>query len=492
MPRKCTVYACRSGYNSAQSTELKIKFYRFPKDDDDLQKWIKNLPNRFPSNFLPSNNQVVCSLHWPENFPTKPCPGTRDGVPAVPPTIFPNVPTSCIPTPSSTRPKKPKLSAQVRSTKPDELSKFKELDRLPACLSLAELSSKFPSVVVFEAPREDHFPSNFVILSKIYQGPYFLFKLVMTPAAVMRECYFKTELVTIPFLRKKQLHSWSQLEAILHYLENYERPLNFIEQEIAKRRRKYANVSGGELIYSNEDILFAFELISRSRSAYDFLSTYLKLPCTRLLRRFTAKIDSIEDSAFLKNIISSLEPKQRRCVVQIDEVYLRTEISYRGGEFYGFASNGKPAKTLLYFLLKFEFGGPILPFKYFPIATLTADDLMMYYTDTRHVIKESGGTVIAVITDNNRVNQRFLDKIPELFHEELPLNDSVHLTKCLRNNWLITGVIHFEDPDDSTQRQAKWCTLQNVYEEERGNLLKMSDLSSKSVFPKNIEKQSVH
>ena len=293
------------------------------------------------------------------------------------------------------------------------------------------------------------------------------------------------------FLRHKQLRYWSEQEAILHYLENYDRTPNFIEQEIAKSARKYVNVSGGERIYSNEDILFAFELISRSRSAYDFLSTYLKLPSTRLLRKFTAKIDSVEDTAFLKNIISSLEPKQRRCVVQIDEVYLRMETSYRGGEFYGFASSGKPAKTLLYFLLKFEFGGPILPFKYFPIATLNADDLMMYYTETRHVINESGGTVIAVITDNNRVNQRFLQNITESFHGELPLNDSVHLTKCLRNNWLMKGVINFEDPDDGTERHAKWCTLQNVYEEERGNLLKKSDLSSKSVFPKNIEKQSV-
>ena len=86
-------------------------------------------------------------------------------------------------------------------------------------------------------------------------------------------------------------------------------------------------------------------------------------------------------------------------------------------------------------MLKFEFGGPILPFKYFPIATLNADDLMMYYTDTRRVIKESGGTVIAVVTDNNCVNQRFLDEIPQRFlGEEFPLNDSVHLTKCLRNN----------------------------------------------------------
>jgi len=39
MPRKCTVYGCGSGYSSsAQSTELDIKIYRFPKDDGDLQK----------------------------------------------------------------------------------------------------------------------------------------------------------------------------------------------------------------------------------------------------------------------------------------------------------------------------------------------------------------------------------------------------------------------------------------------------------------------
>ena len=67
MPRKCTVFGCRSGYKPTSNQNSQIKFYRFPKDEESLRLWIKNLLNRFPPNISPSSNQVVCSLHCREN-----------------------------------------------------------------------------------------------------------------------------------------------------------------------------------------------------------------------------------------------------------------------------------------------------------------------------------------------------------------------------------------------------------------------------------------
>jgi len=180
------------------------------------------------------------------------------------------------------------------------------------------------------------------------------------------------------------------------------------------------------------------------------------------------------------------------CVIQIDEVYLRIENNYRNGSFFGFADDGKPAKTLLYFLLKFEMGGPIIPYKYYPISVLNATKMFCYYKEVRNTILESGGQVIAVVTDNCRVNQRFLEMVEKEFHnEELPLNDTVHLLKCLRNNWYVKSNLKFVDPDDETIKLAKWSTLKAIYDEEFCALLKKSDLNLKSIAPKNVEKQSV-
>ena len=116
-----------------------------------------------------------------------------------------------------------------------------------------------------------------------------------------------------------------------------------------------------------------------------------------------------------------LPPQNRLSVIQIDEFYLRVETNYRNGSVFGFADDRRPARTLLYyilyFLLKFETGGPIIPYKYCPIFTLNARTMFSYYKGVRDTIFESGGHVLAVITDNCRVNQRFLEMIEKEFQE---------------------------------------------------------------------------
>ena len=493
MPRKCVVYGCRSGYASEKNAS-KLSFYRFPKDHQRLQEWLSSLPNRFPVGFQPSVHQVICSLHWPDNFEKTSCRGNKNGIPKYPPSIFPNIPPSCVPSSSCSisgdsrrrRAAASNLFAEHRSIKEDELPLFREIDRLPALLSVSDLCSRFPNLVVFEDSLQ-----NLVLLSKERIGPIYSFQVTLSKEGILRSCYLKTSLITIPFLERSKLLFWSTLEAVLNHLTvtKNDRPSSiFIENEIARTNRKKV----GERKYTNDDLLFAFELLSRSRSAYAFMSRYMSLPSERLLRHITSGVNAVEDIRYLKTIIDSLPAQKRACVVQIDEVYLRVETNYRNGSFFGFADDGRPARTLLYFLLKFEMGGPIIPYKYYPIFTLNATTMFSYYKEIRNTVLESGSQILAVVTDNCRVNQRFLEMIENDFrNEELPLNDTVHLLKCLRNNWYIRNNLRFIDPDDRSVRFAKWSTLKAIYDEECGSLLKKSDLNMKSVAPKNVEKQSV-
>ena len=101
----------------------------------------------------------------------------------------------------------------------------------------------------------------------------------------------------------------------------------------------------------------------------------------------------------------------------MDEVYLKQEVDYRGGIFFGFDNHGKKARTLLFLLIKFEHGGPIIPFKYLPVHTLSQSDMMMLYSQTRDLLFKAGVNVLAVITDNNRTNQKFLNEIERIYPE---------------------------------------------------------------------------
>ncbi len=398
MPRKCVVFGCRSGYASEQSN-TSLSFFRFPKDHQRLQEWISSLPNRFPVGFKPSIHQVICSLHWPDNFETTPCRGNRNGIPKYPPSIFPNIPPSCVPSSSTSgdsrrrRTHSKNLFAERRSVKEDELPFFRELDRLPALLSVADLCSRFPNLVVFEDNLH-----NLVLLSKERIGPIYSFQVTLSNDGILRTCYLKTKLITIPFLERSKLLFWSTLEAVVNHLTVTTSDSSssiFIENEIARSNRNKV----GERKYTNDDLLFAFELLSRSRSAYAYMSRYMTLPSERLLRHITSGVNAVEDVRFLKTVIDSLAPQKRACVVQIDEVYLRVETNYRNGSFFGFADNGRPARTLLYFLLKFEMGGPIIPYKYYPIFSLNATTMYSNYKEIRKTVLESGSQILAVVTD---------------------------------------------------------------------------------------------
>ena len=111
-------------------------------------------------------------------------------------------------------------------------------------------------------------------------------------------------------------------------------------------------------------------------------------------------------------------------------------------------------------------------------------------------IKEVGGKVRAIITDNNRVNQAFYRKFncssPWLTNDgTFLLFDFVHVLKCIRNNWITekTGEIKFDYRGEI--HTAKWSHIQKLQKLEDGALVKMSKLTYVAANPKPIERQKV-
>ena len=61
MGRRCCVVGCHGS---------KASMYRFPRDDDESKLWKKAVFGIEMENKEISKNDVVCALHWPENFET--------------------------------------------------------------------------------------------------------------------------------------------------------------------------------------------------------------------------------------------------------------------------------------------------------------------------------------------------------------------------------------------------------------------------------------
>ena len=100
MPWKCCVFACKTNYRSQQDKTMcgeinKIPVYHFPKNNESEQ-WIKSVPN---ANLNVTNNTVICQQYWLSNFNTIEIHGKI--CPKNPPSVWPGVPSSQIPTPSA-------------------------------------------------------------------------------------------------------------------------------------------------------------------------------------------------------------------------------------------------------------------------------------------------------------------------------------------------------------------------------------------------------
>ena len=130
----------------------------------------------------------------------------------------------------------------------------------------------------------------------------------------------------------------------------------------------------GEKIYNTETIVRAFKYYATSRSCYEKLRKDYKLPSTKTLRNLTSKVSKIQDEKFVTGIFSSIEERQRSCIILVDEVYVKPSLQYHGGHVFGKAENNPDAlaNTLLSIMVKCMNGGPKFLIKMIPVSKLTS------------------------------------------------------------------------------------------------------------------------
>ena len=69
MGKKCCVINCKSGYDSEKKKPdyVPISIYGFPKDDEERQTWIDQLPKSNLSELTVTKNMGVCRKHFRED-----------------------------------------------------------------------------------------------------------------------------------------------------------------------------------------------------------------------------------------------------------------------------------------------------------------------------------------------------------------------------------------------------------------------------------------
>ena len=162
---------------------------------------------------------------------------------------------------------------------------------------------------------------------------------------------------------------------------------------------------------------------------------------------------------------------------------------------------------MLAIMAKCFFSGETFLVSLIPLFALNAVKLFDYLTQSIATITRCGGTVHALICDNNRVNQSCYVKQFTPLQLDSPwivknpsdpdqvlylLYDPVHIMKNIRNNWINekTQTLFFYD-QDKVLIEATWQPLKTLYKHERDLFCSNSRVTAASVQPSKLERQKV-
>lgn len=271
--------------------------------------------------------------------------------------------------------------------------------------------------------------------------------------------------------------------------------------------------------YSCDTLLWAFRIFSAAPQTYLMMrNTVLTLPHPSYLKRLSSSFQinsGFQDGAihqtYLQKKCQNLSEMERYVILMVDEIHVAHQMSYKAGKLEGSASNGSVAEasTAQVFMISSLVSKQKDVVAIVPVKFANATWLHEISTNVLSVLHNSGYTVVCVISDNNRINRNAFTVMcggelksyienPFRRNEKLFfLFDTVHLFKCIRNNWLAQNDVEktFTFPavhGQGAPMKASFSHLQRLFREEKSSTVKLApSLTQKCLNPTATEKQNV-
>lgn len=512
MVKKCGIPKCNGNYNK----ENKCRVFSIPRDSCERQKWLDALPPR--KDFVVNPDKFsICDRHWDwsTDVPMVPLAGGSNR-PAIPPNVFQGVPKSCLQT-KKFPPRPPKEEDK-------QLKFFLEKDKITSFSTFKPdkyLHKRYQNVVV--SRTEDRFVCVFMTENFQTSSVSVIVENKQTLCSPLTLRAFKDGF-SIPlgkFLHPNNgLASMSQFEeavnAALKFVPPLDQVLNKVvsvlqdctsqECDVKKEKKLTFAIRQLELLaqkqFSMRDFCFAMEMFPQC--SYEQLREFLVLPSKRKLQSIVSSVD--REAVLRKTFEKTQVPQQRNTFLLVDEVQIRPTVAFSGGVLSGLAANNPDCRAthMLAVMAKLLHRGPSVMISITPVHKLTGAFQFEVVKEAAKVVESAGGRVLGSITDNHKVNQQFCKQfvagepsrdISAIVPHPLDsrrlwflLFDTVHLLKCIRNNW-ISEKCQTISLDGETA--ASFSDVRLLYEEEKDSILKTTPLTQASVNPSRLQLQNV-
>ena len=531
MGRNCCVPGCRSNYHPQ---DAHVTVFGFPKDEERRKEWIRKIHR---DNFCPSATAVVCIKHFPEQFiereiralradgteicvKRKTLTLTKDAYPS----IFYNQPSYMTSEPAPKRRNPDERRAQIDLCNENLLACFKDRDVI----------NNFNDIVDNVKIKIDNKVWYFSVGAEYVS----IFKTNFSECPQINICIkIKSDLkievwhqnILLPknkycwILGKENIcDKWSKFDTLISHFNSYNETNCCVEDKLSyaiKLLNEYTdeNSTYGSKIkflveqlvlfgsskpyYSTSTLIWACMLFYSNPSAYKQIraSNVLKIPHPMYLQKLSLDSDMLYSGLteshlnYLKKKMSSLTEDEKFVNLLLDEIHVKPNLTYSAGKIQGSSENSNsPASSLQAFMITSLMSKNKDIVALYPVQNLNAESLHTLIKTVLVALHKLGFKVIALISDNNRINRNAFERIcngslkksiphpydpqSELFF----LFDTVHLFKCIRNNWL-----NVKDPiqtfvfppfdgnnHEAATHSAPLKSIKLLYDEEKNSLVK--------------------
>lgn len=555
MPEKCCVPGCSSNYKSKKE-EGYISVFRFPTEETNRKRWIRNIPRR---DWTPTNRSVVCIKHFEESDVSRvEIYKDSDGncheyprqrpllLPNAVPKIFPGLPSylNKIQPPTRCDPETRRKRARKEEEEKIEAWLNDDIVQNFECLC-AKYQDKLQSLGKWSVNVLD---SKIVFYSVDFSAdiPQVKVSVQINNKLICSVCVngFILTYDDLSWILPSSLkvNRWSQIENILSryincssYIPSFSSLLSELKNIVNKLTQHSESnadccttllflleqiglLTMNKRTYSVDMMLHAFIIYTQSAACYAALrsSGLLILPHVKHIQQLSSSLkisptSETENAHFLKILVDKLDERERFVILQIDEIYVKPCIQFKGGKLHGYAENSVPAeaRTVLAFLTSSLYGSFKEVVHLVPVRQLSGSDLHKLTLKVLDLLSSCGLTVVVIISDNNRINRNMFSLLVKNSNRPYSfmscgspvflMFDTVHLFKSIRNNWLnqrdsdkTFKFPHFESTSNEVLT-ARFSDIENLYRKELNQLLKLAPrLTYKSVYPSSLERQNVN
>ena len=294
----------------------------------------------------------------------------------------------------------------------------------------------------------------------------------------------------------------SRLQFIICQLEN---------AFVHKKKRRYNIITQ----------IMAIQAHLISPACYNFLQRLdcISLPHVNILEKLYSSFGLENDfSTYLSQVTSSFTPEEK-VIVQMDEIHVKSDISYKGVEIFGpNLTTENQKKTVFAIMVSSLHKKWSCVSRLLPCASVNVEYIFPIIKSCILDIESCGLRVQIISTDNYPLNvsifklfspaRKFETRVPYPSDNARVLFltfDFVHILKSIRNNWLnqknADKTFHFPNLDnfelDHCKYSVQLCSatfadVRMLYNSERESLSKVAPLPTiKACFPSSIERQNV-